>query len=162
MIVEAKAANCFSSTYVLKINHHAAGKFESRWFSESIDIALTGRRRLIFQKLGWLGSEFVLRAAEAETFLGHATRAGFLTSSWHLDLSIGPCTLAKSDWFDSGYSVQQSGLPVGRVERLGWCERGWQASSSRLTEEDLILVGLVYHTVLRRAQAAAAHGGAGS
>ena len=46
MILEARAANCCSSTFVLKVDDRPVGKFEGRWFSESLDISLTGRRRL--------------------------------------------------------------------------------------------------------------------
>jgi hypothetical protein len=40
------------------------------------------------------------------------------------------------------------------------CDRGWLVDGSGLTEEDLILIGLVYHTIKRRqsSQSAAAGG----
>lgn len=163
MILEAHAESCFSTTHILKLDGRAIGKFEGRWFGESLDIALIGRRKLIFHKLNWLSSEFVLKSEEPEAYLGHADRAGLFTSAWKVDLSIGACELVRAGWFDTAYHVQQGDRVEGRVDRLGWCERGWQVSGERLSEEDMILVGMVYHTVLRRQQqAAAAHGGAGS
>jgi hypothetical protein len=157
--LEARAPSCFSSTYVLKADGRPIGKFEGRWFSESLDIHLTGRRKLAFEKLGWLGSEFVLKNEEQEAYVGHADRAGFFTSSWNLDLSIGPAELAKAGWFDTGYEVRQRDKVVGRVDRIGWCERGWIVEGRGLQVEDLLLVGLVYQTVLARQQRHAAHGG---
>ena len=47
MFLEARAASCFSSTFVLKLDDRAIGKYEGRWFSESLDLALTGRRRRV-------------------------------------------------------------------------------------------------------------------
>jgi hypothetical protein len=159
MRLEARAASCFSSTYVLKADGRPVGKYEGRWFSESLDIHLTGRRKLAFEKLGWFGSEFVLKSEEPDAYLGHADRAGFFTSGWNLDLSVGAAELVRAGWFDSGYEVRQRGQVLGRVDRIGWCERGWKAHGGGLQVEDLILVGLVYHIVLSRQQRSQAHGG---
>lgn len=159
MILEARAASCFSQTYVLKVDGRPIGKFEGRWFSESLDIAMTGRRHLTFEKIGWLSSEFVLKSEEPEAYLGHADRAGIFTSSWNLDLSVGPAELARSGWFDSGYDIKHGEQILGKVDRIGWCERGWQATDrGGLRVEDLLLVGMVYQTVLRRQQSAQAGG----
>jgi len=56
MFLEARAADCFSSKFVLKVNGRSLGMFQGRWFSESLDIELTERRHLQFRKVGWLGS----------------------------------------------------------------------------------------------------------
>jgi hypothetical protein len=160
MILEARTPSCFSSEYVLKADGRPVGKYEGRWFSESLDIQLTGRRKLTLQKLGWFGSEFVLKREEPEAFHGHADRAGFFPSSWNLDLSAGPAELVKAGWFGTDYEVRRQGQVIGRVDRVGWCERGWIAEGADLAVEDLLLVGLVFHIIIQRRQrAAAAHGG---
>jgi hypothetical protein len=161
MLLEARAANCFSSTFVLKADGRPVGKFEGQWLSESLDIHLTGRRQLQFEKLGWLGSRFVLRDASGRP-LGTADRSSVFTSAWDLGLSTGPGRLEKEDWLGSAYIVRQDGEGKARVDRTGWCERGWQVEGG-LHEEDLLLIGLVYHTIGRRAaQAQAAAHPAGS
>ena len=159
MILEARASSCFSYPYVLKLDGRAVGKFDGRWFSESLDIHLTGRRKLIFEKIGWGGSEFVLKSEEPDAFFGHAKRAGFFSSQWNLDLSAGPIELVHAGWFSSSYEIKQGERTIGNVDRLGWCERGWQAQAAGVASmEDLLLIGMVYQTIQRRQQAAAAHG----
>jgi hypothetical protein len=162
MFLEARAANCFSSTYVLKCNDHPIGKFEGRWFSEGLDISLTGRRQLRFEKVSWLSSQFVLKDAEYEDPVVEADRAGFFTNSWDLQLTVGPAQLVKAGWFDTGYQIEQADQVLGRVDRIGMCERGFQVDGGDdLSLEDLMLVGLVYHIIQQRQahQHAAHHGG---
>ncbi|HEV3256381.1 MAG TPA: hypothetical protein VG013_05820 [Gemmataceae bacterium] len=151
MILEARPANCCSSTFVLKVDDRAVGKFDGRWFSENLDVSLTGRRRLQFQKASWLGSQFVLQDADGEEPLGRAGRAGMFTNTWDLELSTGPAQLVKAGWLATGYEVQQGKQALARVDRLGWCTRGWYVEKNGpLKAEDLILVGLVYHVILQR------------
>jgi hypothetical protein len=160
MWLEARAADCFSSTLVLKIDGRPVGKIESRWMSESLDIHMTGRRQLVFEKIGWMGSQFVLREASGQP-LGAADRSGFFSSTWDLDLGAGPARLVKENWFGSAYALRQEGLELARADRIGPCERGWFVEGD-LDDEDLLLVGLVYHTILRRAAQAASAASAGS
>lgn len=163
MLLEAEPDGCFSSTFVLKFDGRAVGKFEGRFFSEGLDLALVGRRRLRFEKVGWIGSHFRLLAEGDEKPLGEADRSGVFSSSWDLSLSVGPAQMVREGWFATGYAVQRGDEALGRVDRSGLCGRGFYAEGRGLKEEDLILVGLVYHTVLRRqAQQAAAAGHAGS
>jgi hypothetical protein len=151
MILEARAASCFSSTFVLKIDGRAIGKFEGRWFSESLDIFLTGRRQLQFEKQSWLSSQFVLKDAGADDVLGQAGRSGVFTSAWDLLLSNGSAKMARAGWFASAYQVQQGDEILAQVDRAGICERGWQVESDdSLPEEDLILIGLVYQIIRQR------------
>ena len=161
MLLEARAADCFSSTFVLKADGRPVGTFEGQWLSESLNVRLTGRRQLLFEKLGWLGSRFALRDASGR-LLGTADRSGLFTSAWDLGLSTGPGRLEKEDWLGTSYILRQDGEGKARVDWIGWCERGWQVEG-RLPEEDLLLIGLVYHTIRRRAaQAQAAAHPAGS
>ncbi|HEX5272579.1 MAG TPA: hypothetical protein VFW33_18910 [Gemmataceae bacterium] len=164
MLLEAEAANCFSSTYVLKLDGRPLGKFEGRWLSEGIDLALVERRRLRFEKVGWLGSHFRLVAEGEEEPVAEADRAGLFTSAWDLDLSKGQAQMVREGWFATGYAVQRGDHEVARVDRTGLCSRGWFVEGHRLHDEDLILIGLVYHTIRRReaSRHAAAGGHAGS
>jgi len=160
MFLEARAASCFSSTYVLKLDDRAIGKYEGRWFSESLDLALTGRRRLEFRNVGWLSSHFELVATGDELMLASCCHSGIFTASWDLLLSTGPGQLVKEGWFGSGYEVQQGDAAMARVDRLGMCERGWLVDGGgELALEDMLLIGLVYHTILQRQAKQQQHGG---
>jgi hypothetical protein len=150
MLLEAEAANCFASTFVLKLDGRPIGKFEGRWLSEGIDLALVERRRLRFEKVGWLGSQFQLIAEGDEEPIAGADRAGVFTRSWDLVLSFGRAQMVREGWFATGYAVQRGGDEVARVDRTGLCSRGWFVEGHHLREEDLILIGLVYQTIRRR------------
>ncbi len=149
MRLEARSPNCFSSVYVLKRDGRPIGEFRSRWFSESIDVRLTGRRGLTLAKIGWLGSQFQLIDAGEETVVGTARRAGLFTSAWELDLGSGPAELVSAGWFNTAYLVSRDGLELARVNRAGVCEGGWYVQGA-LDEAEMILVGLVYQTILSR------------
>ncbi|MBV9121840.1 MAG: hypothetical protein JO112_00600 [Planctomycetes bacterium] len=161
MILEARAANCFSSLHVLKLNGVAWGKFEGRWFSEALDIQLTGRRRLRLENVRWLWTQFVLSDTRGGETLGQAQRAGLLTTRWDLDLRTGPAQLVRAGWFATGYVVLRGEETLAEVNRLGLCERGWEVrGQDDLEDTDLLLAGLVYHIIRRReSQQSAAHAG---
>jgi hypothetical protein len=161
MNLEARAENCCSSTFVLKVNGLPHGKFSGRWFSEGLDVQCIGRQRLQFQNVRWLGSEFVLLDLADGQLVGRAVRAGLLTSTWDLELRDGPARLVSAGLFDPGYRVERDGEPLARVDRVGVCERGWcVAADDALADTDLLLVGLLYHTLLeRRRRQHAAHAG---
>jgi len=160
MILTAKAENCFSSTFVLKVNDKAIGKFEGRFFSEGMDVYLTGQRRFKFEKTGWMGSHFQLKDAETEAVLVETDRAGFFTSSWKLQLSKTRAELRKAGFFSTAYEVCGRDEVLGRVDRNGVCERGWHVENyGDLEAVDMILIGLIYQIVLNRQ--AQQHGAAG-
>jgi hypothetical protein len=160
MFLEARTANCCGSTFVLKADGHAVGKFETRVFSEGLDIALIGRRQLRLEKVGWLSSQFILKRDGDVAPMARADRSGIFTSSWDLELQCGLVKLVHAGWFQTGYLIQQDEQELGRVDRLGMCEQGWQVDADMLTLEEMILVGLIYHIILRRqSQHAAAAGG---
>jgi hypothetical protein len=150
MLLEAEAANCFSSAFVLKLGGRPIGKFEGRWLSEGIDLALVERRRLRFEKAGWIGSHFRLIAESNDDPVAEADRSGMFTSGWDLVLSVGPAQMVREGWFATGYVVRRGDAEVARVDRTGMCARGWFVEGTGLAEEDLILIGLVYHTIRRR------------
>ena len=164
MILEARAASCFSWTYVLKVNDRAIGKYEGQWFSESQTIDLTERRHLEFRKVGWLSSQFDLVDLSKEEVVCRCDRAGLFTSAWDLSLSVGAGQLIKPGWFDTSYEFVFADETLARIDRLGWCERGWIVDGGDiLTDEDLVMIGLVYHTIQHRRQrqnnAAGGHAG---
>jgi hypothetical protein len=150
MLLEAEAASCFSSTFVLKINGRPVGKFEGRWLGEGVELALVERRRLRFEKVGWIGSHFQLIAKGDEDAVAEADRSSLFTSGWDLTLSVGPAQMVREGWFATGYVVRRGEREVARVDRTGACSRGWFVEAKGLREEDLILIGLVYHTIKRR------------
>ena len=84
MILEAHAANCCCTRFVLKANDHPVGWFVTGWFSGPIDIAMTQRRRLRFEPVGWNGSQFILKRKGQEEAMAWARSAGFFTSALEL------------------------------------------------------------------------------
>jgi hypothetical protein len=164
MLLEARAVNCFSTTFLLKLEGRPLGKFEGRWFSESLDVSLLERHRLRFQKVGWAGSRFVLEELPEKQPLGRANRGGLFSSSWDLEVSTGPGRLDREGWFGTAYLFRQGTGDLARVDRQGVCERGWFVEGGgALRPEDMLLIGLVFHVVQQRAaQHAAAAGHVGS
>jgi len=135
MFLEARVAGCCSATFVLKLNDQPIGKYEGRWFSESLDLALKGMRKLEFRNVGWLSSQF--------------------------ELSLGSGRLVKQGWFGSAYEAWIGNEALAKVDRTGLCERGWIVDGGGdLAVEDMILIGLVYHTILQREAQHQQHGGA--
>jgi hypothetical protein len=151
MILEARAASCFSWEYVLKINDRPIGKCSGRWFSENVEVQLTQRRRLEFRKIGWLGSRFELVDLSDGAVVADADRAGIFTSVWDVRLSVGPGLLQSGGWFSTAYELVQDGDALARVDRVGACERGWIVDGGDvLTDEDLLMIGLIHLTILQR------------
>jgi len=157
MELEARAANCFSQTHVLKINGQAVGKFEGRYFSEGLDLAFTGMRRMRFEKSGFLSGRFELKDAGSDAVLASASPGGFFSSTWNISLVRGPCELRKAGFFSSAYELMNGNHKLARVDRLGYCQRGWVvAGDDDLDASELLLAGLVYHVISRRQEQAAA------
>lgn len=153
MHLEARAPNCFSRHFVLKLDERPVGTFKGRWFSEGIDIRLTERLQLHFEKLSWVGSDFRLIDVNTQEVLAQGQRAGWFTRTWNLQLRTGPAQLVAPSLFSFRYNVIQNGEIVASVERYNWCERGWRAEEfGTLDATDLVFVGLVYHTILERSR----------
>jgi hypothetical protein len=151
MLLEAKSENCFSSRFVLKVDGRPVGRFHGRWFSESLDIDLTERRHLQFRKLDWIGSKFELVDPLHNQILGSCNPSGFFSSGWDLNLSAGPGRLERVGWLNSAYEFKQEAEVHARVDRLGWCDRGWVVDGNdAMTQEDLLLIGLVYLVIQNR------------
>jgi hypothetical protein len=151
MKLEALSRSCWSEQYVLKLDGRPWGEYSGRWFSEGVDIHLTGRRHLRLEKASWLGSQFALTDTAEGNVLAEATRSGLFTSAWDMRLSNGPARLVWAGWFSTAYRVVQGAQVVAEINRVGFCTRGWAvADGGSLSENDLLLIGLVYHTILRR------------
>ncbi len=97
----ARSPSCFSSQYVLKLDGRPVGQFEGRWFSEGINIRLTERLQLHFEKTSWLGSKFQLVDANSSEILAQGSRSGFFARSWDLSLSTGRASLVRTSLFSS-------------------------------------------------------------
>lgn len=150
MQLEARSPSCFSNQYVLKLDGSPLGEFRGRWFSESTDIRMTGRQQLVLQKESWIGSHFTLRDHDGGV-LAQADRAGWFTSEWDMSLSTGPARLLSAGFFNTGYFVTQNNQTIASVDRIGWCEGGWYVhTNDPLVITDLLLIGLIYHTILKR------------
>lgn len=157
MLLEALSPSCFSDRYVLKLDGRPWGEYRGRWFSESVDVHLTGRRTLSLEKSGWLGSRFALAEANQGSLLVEADRSGLFTSAWDLRLSKGSARLVSAGWFNTGYRVVQDGRSVAEINRVGLCNGGWAVQDDgTLQDTDLLFIGLIYHTILRRNASAAA------
>jgi hypothetical protein len=160
MILECRAASCFSSEFVLKINDRPLGKCTSQWFSENLDVQLTQRRRLEFRKVGWFSSQFELVDLDDGGVVAGADSAGMFTSAWNARLSIGDALLQRAGWFDSAFELVQAEGILARVDRVGACERGWIVDGGDiLANEDLLMIGLIYHTILQRQRNRQHHAG---
>jgi len=155
-MLEALSPSCWSDLYVLKLDGRPWGEYRGRWFSEGVDIHLIGRRQLRLDKAGWLGSRFALTDASDGRVLAAADRSGVFTSAWDLHLSNGPARLASAGWFNTGYRVIQGGRALAEINRVDFCNRGWAVDGESLQDTDLLFIGLIYHTILRRNAAAAA------
>jgi hypothetical protein len=157
MLLEAISPSCFSDLYVLKVDGRPLGDFHGRWFSENVDIRLTSLRRLSLQKAGWMGSHFALTDSADGRVLAEADRSGVFTSAWDIRLSTGWARLVSAGWFNTGYQVFQDDRVLADVNRVGFCNGGWAVSGDgKLQDTDLLFIGLIYHTILRRNAAAAA------
>ncbi len=155
MLLEAQSANCFSSRYVLKLDERPIGQFRGRWFREGIDIRLTERLQMRFEKQSWLGSQFQLIDTNTQETLADGSRAGFFTGTWNLNLRSGPAQLVRVSLFSSAYEVKLGERIAARATRIDWCSRGWRvqdydSDGSLLDATDLVFVGLIYHTILQR------------
>jgi hypothetical protein len=151
MMLEALSSSCWSDRYVLKLDGRPRGEYRGRWFSESVDISLMGRRQLHLEKSGWWGSRFALIDDGDGLVLAGANRSGVFTSAWDLRLSNGPGRLVSAGWSNTSYHVVQSGRVFMEINQVGFCRGGWAARSDGLFEDtDLLFVGLIYHTIVRR------------
>ena len=151
MILEAISPSCCSDIYVLKLDSRPWGEYSGRWFSECVDIELVGRQELALEKEGWLGSRFVLTNTADESVLAEAHRAGIFTSAWELALSTGQAMLVSAGWFNTGYQVVQADYVVAEVNRTGFFGNDWIIEGDEsLASTDLLFVGLIYCTILRR------------
>ena len=159
MILEARSPSCFSNRYVLKLDGQPIGEFQGRWLSEEIEVRLRNRRRLLLRKGSWLGSRLSLEDAATGETLADAERGGMFTSAWDLRLSTGSARLVSAGILTSGFRVVNGDTTIAAVDRIGLCESGWSVEGeSDLQPTDLVFIGLIFSTILRRRAAASAAG----
>jgi hypothetical protein len=104
-----------------------------------------------------MGSRFTLVDPATGRTLSAAERCGVFTSAWDLRLDGGAARLVSAGWLTSGYRVIQRGRDVARADRASIWRRGWVvANEGGFEETDLLFIGLIYHTILRRRASAAA------
>jgi hypothetical protein len=116
---------------------------------------LTGRRQLQLKKEGWLRSRFALTDAPGGRLLAEAERGGLFTSAWDIRLSIGQARLVSVGWFNSAFRVILGGQERAAINRVGACGFGWAIrDDGSLQDTDLLFIGLIYHTILKRATSA--------
>jgi hypothetical protein len=150
MILEARATNCFATTFVVKMNGRPVGRFDTRWYSVESNIAMTERRQLRFERVGWLNTHFTLKREGDQEPIGWAARSGFFSSAWDLRLSCGAAQLVRAGWFQTGYIVQQKAAILGRVDQIGRCaQSGWVVEAEYLCLEDMVLVGMIHLAIAR-------------
>jgi hypothetical protein len=125
MMLQALSPTCWSDHYVLKLDGRPWGEYRGPWFSECVDIHLTGRRQFRPEKAGWLGSRFTLTDAAGGKSLATAERSGMFTSAWDLRLSNGPAHLVSAGWLNTGYKVVRGGRVLAEVNHVGLYNGGW-------------------------------------
>ncbi|MFO0914256.1 MAG: hypothetical protein U0795_14955 [Pirellulales bacterium] len=156
MVVESLSQSCWSDHYLLKLDGRPWGEYRSRWFSEGMDVNLTGRRQLRLEKSGWMGSRFQLIDTSSAQRLAEAEQTGIFGVGWELRLGGRAARLVRPGWFSSDLAAMQGDRVVAKIHRVGWCQSGWSISDDgSLQDTDLLFIGLIYHTILRREAAAA-------
>ena len=156
MLLEGRPAGWITSNVELLLNGRSLGSVRARWFSEGMDLDLSGHR-VRFEKPSWLRSHFVLKDAEGNE-LGSARLTGFFGRRWEMSLKSGDAVLERAGWFTSDYVLRQSGTITATVGLTGWFTRAWQVHANEsLSAEDVLLVGLVYETIRHRESQQHAH-----
>jgi hypothetical protein len=151
MIMEARAANCFSCAFVLKLNDRPIGKISVRWLSEGYGIQLIERRQLEFRRTRYMGSYFEMVDARDQEILAECQPGPLLSLAWDLRLSIGRGRLASTGWLETAHEFIQDEVLLARVNRLGARDVGWKVDADDVVRvDDLLMIGLVYHTAHHR------------
>jgi len=156
MKLEAEARGCWGTRFALRLDGSPWGDVVGRGFGDAAEVRLLGRRRLAFQRRGFLSGTYRL-LDEDGTELGAGWQSGFFGSKWAVRLSCGEGTLVSAGVFNTGFRLLVEGVGVASAGEIGWCNRGWWVSGGDpLDACDLLLVGLMYNTILHRRRAAAA------
>ena len=149
MLLEGRPAGWLTSNVELLLNGRSLGSVRARWFSEGLDLDLSGHP-VRFEKPSWLRSHFVLKDAEGNE-LGSARQVGSFGLRWEMSLTSGDAVLERAGWFTSDHVLRQGGVIAATVGLTGWFTRAWQVHADEsLTAEDVLLVGLVYTTIRHR------------
>lgn len=151
IVLTTQTPSCFSSQYVLLDNGKPCGKFTGRTFSSSIDVSLLQRYRLEFLHAGIFTSRYTLNDLTRGEVLAKSQSAGVFTSAWDLSLSIGQCKMVSAGLFNQGFYVEQANRRLAEVNVSGGCDGRWFVRPYvAMPLTDQVMIGLVYHTILRR------------
>ncbi len=141
----------------LKLDDRPFGDYQSKGWKEGREIALVDGRRLLLQREGWLGSQFSLLDHKDKRVLAKAALRGTFSRTWDLQLSIGTVEFKPQGWLSTAYQITQGSRHLAVLKRTGFFKSGWILEDGGfLNETDLLLVGLIFDTLQRRAAAAAA------
>lgn len=140
-----------SSGARLTVEGVEVGECRGRWFSESMDLELRDGRRYSILRKGFWGGEFRLEDESTGEIFARASRAG-LFSGWDLELSVGKATLKPTGLLRRKYTVVgEDGRELAGVRSTGFFATGWLVENlGELSEEDLLLLGILYHVLARR------------
>ncbi len=149
MLLEGRPAGWMTSNLELLLNGRSLGSVRARWFSEGLDLELSGHH-VRFEKVSWLRSHFVLKDADGNE-LGSAKLSGVFGRRWEMSLQSGDAVLERAGWFTSDHVLRQGGTILATVGLTGWFTRAWQVQADdSLPAEDVLLVGLIYTTIRHR------------
>lgn len=150
-MLETHTPSCFSSQYVLLDNGKPCGKFTGRTFSSCIDVSLLRRYRLEFRHAGIFTSRYTLIDLSSGSVLATSQSAGMFTSTWDLSLSIGACKMVSAGWLNQGFFIKQGKRRLAEVNVAGGCSGNWYVRPYvQMVLTDQVMIGLVFHTILRR------------
>lgn len=155
MLLEAESRGCWGTRFALRLDGTPWGDVAGRGFGEAAEVRLLGQRRLTFRRRGFLRAAYRL-TDEQGAELGAGWQGGVFTSAWTLRLSCGEGRLVSAGIFNTGFRLHAAGQEAASAGEIGWCSRGWWVRGGPpLDACDLLLVGLVYHTILNHRRAAA-------
>ncbi len=157
MKLEAQPIGFWGFNRSLKLNDQPWGDCKGRSWKGGLEIALADGRRFLLQKEHWFGNQLNLIDQKDRRILGKAFLKNVFRRTWELKLSFGSVELKPQGWLSAGYQVTQGSRNLAVLERTGFFKAGWiLQDNGTLSETDLLLIGLIFETMRRRAAAAAA------
>lgn len=151
MHLTARSPSCFSSRYLLSLDARPIGEFARLGWSSGFDVRLVGGRRLELRRRGWFSTTFDLFDRRTGEAIATATHRGVFSSAWDMTLGLGGCELVSAGLFNTGFELRAGGRRLAAVDRLGFCEGGWQVHNyAPMADHEMMMVGLIYHVILSR------------
>ncbi len=147
------SAGLFSFATLLTLDGKEIGVCRRRMVSESMDLELEDGRSLVIRRKGFWGGEFELGDSDSGEIFGRAVRSGgIFRRTWTLTLDVGVVEFRPIGFLRRFYSAAfEDGREVATVRSTGWVGSSWEAQSNGdLSLEELLLIGLLYHLLVRR------------